>query len=95
VDTISPLGLAAIVVVVLLFLGFVNNLMQGWAKKRGAMNKPMSITLYTQKSPAELNQEANAARGSCALFWIAIVLVGWLILLYLIDKSYKSHTMSV
>lgn len=64
----------------LIFAAFVMNLLKNWRKPIDVVNSPMSITLRTEKTPAELNSAARTARNSRRLFWLGVLLVGYALL---------------
>lgn len=59
---------------------FVWNLTQRWRKTENAINKPMSITLTTAKSPAELLLEARIARTKRRFTYFVVLILVWVFL---------------
>lgn len=85
-DAISSLPVDPWLVVVLILLiffllvvPFFLNLLGGWRKPRDAVNSPMTITLHTEKTPAQLNSAARFATFKQRLFWIGTATVAWAI----------------
>lgn len=62
------------------FVPFFMNLLSGWRKPLDAVNSPMTVTLHTEKTPAQLNSAARFARFKRNLFWVGFVAVSWALL---------------
>jgi hypothetical protein len=74
----TPLLIGIVAVSILIGLGFVLNLEQGWRRKESAINSPMSITLKTEKTPTDLLLEARFARGKRYLLYLSLAAALWL-----------------
>jgi hypothetical protein len=72
-----PLITGSTVLTMLIFFAFVWNLTQKWRKSENALNKPLTITLRTEKTPAELIAEANAARIKRWFTYLVVMFVVW------------------
>ena len=78
IDT-STLTVVAVLSVIIGF-AFVWNLTEKWRRTEGAINKPMSITLTTAKSPAELLLEARIARTTRRFTYLVVSVLVWVFL---------------
>lgn len=78
IDTPTLTGIAILGLVI--GFSFLLNLEQGWRKKENAVNSPMSITLKTEKSPADLVFEARIARSKRWFMYLSIGVVVWIAL---------------
>lgn len=74
----TPFLIGIVAVSILIGLGLVLNLEQGWRKNENAINSPMSITLKTEKTPADLLLEARLARGKRHLLYLLLAAALWL-----------------
>ncbi len=78
IDT-STLTIVAVLAVIIGF-AFIWNLTEKWRKTESAVNKPMSITLTTAKSPAELLLEARIARTKRRFAYFVVFVLVWVFL---------------
>ncbi len=53
---------------------------EDWRGKSGALNKPMTVTLKTEKTPADLIAAADTARNKLVIFSIFWGVLAWSLL---------------
>ena len=70
----------AFLVFFLLIVPFFVNLLGGWRKSRDAVNSPMTVTLHTEKTPAQLNSAARFDRFKRNLLWVGAFVFMWALL---------------
>lgn len=75
------LGLFLGLAVMLIFLGFWNTL-SGWQGRANAFYKPQKVEHFTEKTPAEIKDAADAAKGYSRLAFYTIFLICWLAIDY-------------
>jgi hypothetical protein len=63
-------------------LRFVAGINSGWRKDEDKMNSPMSITLKTGESPADVLAKARRARTQRYIFLFSLFVAGWAIIYY-------------
>lgn len=73
----TPLFTVSAVLAVVIGFAFLWNVTQKWRQKENALNKPMTITLRTEKTPAELIAEANAARVKRWFTYGVVLILVW------------------
>ena len=83
---VVPQDLAAYVPYVALLIFFLSivgfwNQLGTWSKSEGAMESPMSITLKTEKTPAQVARAAREARRKRITYFLLLMVGGWLVLL--------------
>ena len=79
------------IVVALVGIGFFLNVQQGWLKRENAVNSPMSITLKTDKTPADVYLDARNARLRRRVTYLGIGAVIW----FVVRSRFPAETMSL
>lgn len=90
----TPSFTVAAVLAVLIGSAFIWNLTQKWRNTENALNKPMSITLRTEKTPAELILDARVARTKRRFTYFVVFVAVWVFLrLRYPEVAYSLETM--
>ncbi len=66
------------IVAALVGIGFFLNVQQGWLKRENAVNSPMSITLKTEKTPADVYLDARNAWLKRHFAYFVLAVGAWL-----------------
>lgn len=73
----TPFVTVSAVLALVIGAAFLWNVTQKWRQRENALNKPMTITLRTEKTPAELIAEANAARIKRWFTYAVVLILVW------------------